>query len=171
MYIQFVTIFWHTFAYFFRHFIGTFVSTFSFRIHEEREIMGFEPETTFNRLCAKKEKDCEQPSKWKIVYWCSTDIWSATFNLQLNSRVICCHTNACLLWKLSWMQITSRYCHSHHCCEHPLEQTCWSKWKWVCLFIQERSELFVIEFLAMDLCITSDLYVSILSFIILTFCT
>ncbi|KAG8432657.1 hypothetical protein GDO86_017047 [Hymenochirus boettgeri] len=51
-----------------RYFIGTSVSTFSFRIHEEREILGFEPKTTYNRFCGDKEKNCEQPTHWKIVY-------------------------------------------------------------------------------------------------------
>ncbi|XP_037775793.1 GDP-fucose protein O-fucosyltransferase 2-like [Penaeus monodon] len=50
-----------------RYFTGSYESTFSFRIQEEREIMGFPVETTFNRLCGKKAK-CEQPAKWKIVY-------------------------------------------------------------------------------------------------------
>ncbi|XP_041057187.1 GDP-fucose protein O-fucosyltransferase 2 isoform X2 [Carcharodon carcharias] len=51
-----------------RYFIGTSVSTFSFRIHEEREILGFEPKTTYNRFCGDEEKECEQPTHWKIVY-------------------------------------------------------------------------------------------------------
>ena len=52
-----------------RVFVGTYVSTFTFRINEEREILGFDPETTFNRLCGDgEEKECEQPTKWKIVY-------------------------------------------------------------------------------------------------------
>nr|XP_027232330.1 GDP-fucose protein O-fucosyltransferase 2-like [Penaeus vannamei] len=50
-----------------RYFTGSYESTFSFRIQEEREIMGFPVETTFNRLCGKKAK-CEQPAKWKIVF-------------------------------------------------------------------------------------------------------
>ncbi|KAK4325593.1 hypothetical protein Pmani_003835 [Petrolisthes manimaculis] len=50
-----------------RYFTGTYESTFSFRIQEEREIMGFQVETTFNRLCGKNTK-CEQPAKWKISY-------------------------------------------------------------------------------------------------------
>lgn len=50
-----------------RYFMGTHESTFSFRIQEEREIMGFLVETTFNRLCGKNPK-CEQPAKWKISY-------------------------------------------------------------------------------------------------------
>lgn len=49
-----------------RYFLGTHESTFSFRIQEEREILGFPEETTFNRLCGKDE--CEKPSQWKIVY-------------------------------------------------------------------------------------------------------
>ncbi|GAB1607368.1 GDP-fucose protein O-fucosyltransferase 2-like [Argonauta hians] len=52
-----------------RYFIGTHLSTFSFRIQEEREILGFKTITTFNRLCKEEEgTDCEQPSKWTIVY-------------------------------------------------------------------------------------------------------
>ncbi|KAK7508028.1 hypothetical protein BaRGS_00000993 [Batillaria attramentaria] len=53
-----------------RYFIGTRESTFSFRIQDEREILGFDPDTTFNCLCGdkKKDKECEQPSRWKIVY-------------------------------------------------------------------------------------------------------
>ncbi|XP_062862490.1 GDP-fucose protein O-fucosyltransferase 2 isoform X2 [Trichomycterus rosablanca] len=50
-----------------RYFIGTSVSTFSFRIHEEREILGFDPKTTYNRFCGDDEKECEQPTHWKIV--------------------------------------------------------------------------------------------------------
>lgn len=49
------------------YFIGTHESTFSFRIQEEREILGFPVERTFNRLCGKNTK-CEKPSLWKIVF-------------------------------------------------------------------------------------------------------
>ncbi|GAB6023106.1 GDP-fucose protein O-fucosyltransferase 2 [Chamberlinius hualienensis] len=52
-----------------RYFIGTSESTFSFRIEEDREIIGFDPDTTFNRLCGDPEGDkCEQPTRWRIVY-------------------------------------------------------------------------------------------------------
>ncbi|XP_063457432.1 GDP-fucose protein O-fucosyltransferase 2 isoform X2 [Pan paniscus] len=51
-----------------RFFIGTSVSTFSFRIHEEREILGLDPKTTYNRFCGDQEKACEQPTHWKITY-------------------------------------------------------------------------------------------------------
>jgi peptide-O-fucosyltransferase len=50
----------------FSHFIGTHHSTFSLRIHEDREILGFPPESTFNRFCADGQQECEQPSKWTI---------------------------------------------------------------------------------------------------------
>ncbi|RZC35369.1 GDP-fucose protein O-fucosyltransferase 2, partial [Asbolus verrucosus] len=50
-----------------RHFVGTYESTFSFRIQEEREILGFPAKATFNCLC-KDESECPQPSVWKIVY-------------------------------------------------------------------------------------------------------
>ncbi|XP_061726167.1 GDP-fucose protein O-fucosyltransferase 2 [Cydia pomonella] len=49
------------------YFIGTHESTFSFRIQEEREILGFDSQTTFNRFCPDKGK-CDKPSKWTIVY-------------------------------------------------------------------------------------------------------
>uniref|UniRef100_A0A914HCH2 GDP-fucose protein O-fucosyltransferase 2 n=1 Tax=Globodera rostochiensis TaxID=31243 RepID=A0A914HCH2_GLORO len=49
-----------------RFFIGTHLSTFSFRIHEDREILGLDPETTFNRFCPDGVLDCEQPAKWTI---------------------------------------------------------------------------------------------------------
>ncbi|XP_049641427.1 GDP-fucose protein O-fucosyltransferase 2 isoform X2 [Suncus etruscus] len=51
-----------------RVFIGTSLSTFSFRIHEEREILGFDPKTTYNRFCGDQEDACEQPTHWKVVY-------------------------------------------------------------------------------------------------------
>lgn len=49
-----------------RYFIGTQPSTFTFRIQEEREILGFPVETTFNAFCA--DENCERGSVWKIVY-------------------------------------------------------------------------------------------------------
>ncbi|XP_026281016.1 GDP-fucose protein O-fucosyltransferase 2 [Frankliniella occidentalis] len=52
-----------------KYFIGTHESTFSFRIQEEREIMGFQRNTTFNRLCGREEGfPCTQPTQWPIVY-------------------------------------------------------------------------------------------------------
>nr|XP_039261509.1 GDP-fucose protein O-fucosyltransferase 2-like [Styela clava] len=59
-----------------RYFIGTSESTFSFRIQEEREIMGFDRDTTFNRLCGDEEgDDCQQPSRWKIAWESDGEIW------------------------------------------------------------------------------------------------
>lgn len=49
------------------YFIGTHDSTFTFRIQEEREILGFKSSTTFNRLCPDTGP-CERPSKWTIVH-------------------------------------------------------------------------------------------------------
>ena len=43
--------------FFCRYFVGSAESTFSFRIQEEREILGFEAESTFNMLC----KDTRRP--------------------------------------------------------------------------------------------------------------
>uniref|UniRef100_A0A915Q588 GDP-fucose protein O-fucosyltransferase 2 n=1 Tax=Setaria digitata TaxID=48799 RepID=A0A915Q588_9BILA len=56
-----------------RYFVGTHVSTFSYRIQEDREILGFRPEKTFNRLCPDGNDACEQPAKWRIVYKESSD--------------------------------------------------------------------------------------------------
>jgi peptide-O-fucosyltransferase len=57
-----------------KYFIGTYESTFSFRIQEEREILGFKPETTFNRFCSENnnyqqddDEKCDKTSKWLIV--------------------------------------------------------------------------------------------------------
>ncbi|GFU28407.1 GDP-fucose protein O-fucosyltransferase 2 [Nephila pilipes] len=50
-----------------RYFLGTHESTFSFRIQEEREILGFPVETTFNRLCGDNQTTCTQPSRWTIA--------------------------------------------------------------------------------------------------------
>lgn len=64
-----------------RFFIGTHESTFSFRIQEEREIMGFPAKTTFNRLCGDNVNyPCEKPSVWKIVYWSYIEV-----NINLES--------------------------------------------------------------------------------------
>lgn len=52
-----------------KYFTGTHESTFSFRIQEEREIMGFPANMTFNRLCGRQESlPCSQPTKWKIAF-------------------------------------------------------------------------------------------------------
>ncbi|XP_014471925.1 PREDICTED: GDP-fucose protein O-fucosyltransferase 2 isoform X2 [Dinoponera quadriceps] len=50
-----------------RYFIGTHESTFTFRIQEDREIMGFSSKTTFNRLCKDKNK-CATAGQWQIVW-------------------------------------------------------------------------------------------------------
>lgn len=51
-----------------KYFLGSFESTFSFRIQEEREIMGFPATTTFDMLCPDGEEDCEKGSKW-LIEW------------------------------------------------------------------------------------------------------
>ncbi|XKL61268.1 hypothetical protein PGB90_008325 [Kerria lacca] len=50
-----------------RYFIGSYESTFSFRIQEERELLNFHPDTTFNRFCGNAEINCKQPSRWLKV--------------------------------------------------------------------------------------------------------
>jgi len=53
-----------------RYFIGTCSSTFSFRIYEERDILGFDPKTTYNCICGQQApKDrCEQPGGWRVKF-------------------------------------------------------------------------------------------------------
>ncbi|XP_065365103.1 GDP-fucose protein O-fucosyltransferase 2 [Calliphora vicina] len=52
-----------------RFFIGTYESTFTYRIYEEREILGFPRDRTFNTLCKKSTmENCLQNSVWPIVY-------------------------------------------------------------------------------------------------------
>lgn len=51
-----------------RSFLGTPESTFTFRIQEEREILGFPLEENFNMLCPDDKLNCEKASQWKIVY-------------------------------------------------------------------------------------------------------
>lgn len=50
-----------------RYFIGTHESTFTFRIQEDREIIGFSSKTTFNKLC-KANEDCAIDGFWSIVW-------------------------------------------------------------------------------------------------------
>ncbi|EDV20912.1 uncharacterized protein TRIADDRAFT_50901 [Trichoplax adhaerens] len=51
-----------------KYFIGSKESTFSFRIYEERELMGFKSKMTYNQLCNHHQSNCEGPSEWKVVY-------------------------------------------------------------------------------------------------------
>ena len=51
-----------------KHFVGSAESTFTFRIQEEREIMGFAVVDTFGMLCPDEQFDCEKGSIWKIAY-------------------------------------------------------------------------------------------------------
>ena len=67
--------------FFSRHFVGSRESTFSFRIQEEREIMGFQTESTFDMLCPDGEFDCTKGSTWKIV-------WPPKPNPELSAPVI-----------------------------------------------------------------------------------
>lgn len=51
------------------YFVGTYESTFTYRIYEEREILGFPKDRTFNTLCKKSTmENCLQNSVWPIVY-------------------------------------------------------------------------------------------------------
>lgn len=51
-----------------RYFIGTDGSTFTFRIQEDREIIGFPTKTTFNRLCKYEYEKCTITDQWRIVW-------------------------------------------------------------------------------------------------------
>ncbi|KFD57727.1 hypothetical protein M514_01397 [Trichuris suis] len=50
-----------------RYFLGSSESTFSLRIYDDREILGFDSSTTFNSFCGTDQQDCEQPAQWKLV--------------------------------------------------------------------------------------------------------
>ncbi|XP_044591061.1 GDP-fucose protein O-fucosyltransferase 2 isoform X1 [Cotesia glomerata] len=49
-----------------KYFIGTYESTFTFRIQEDREILGLPIKSTFNTFCGKKK--CPKSSQWTIIY-------------------------------------------------------------------------------------------------------
>ncbi|ODN02946.1 GDP-fucose protein O-fucosyltransferase 2 [Orchesella cincta] len=49
-----------------KHFIGTRDSTFTLRIFEEREILGFSSNSNFNYLCPdQNEMNCEKATQWR----------------------------------------------------------------------------------------------------------
>ena len=50
-----------------KFFIGTHESTFTFRIQEDREILGLSSESTFNEICKEVNK-CPAKHSWKIVW-------------------------------------------------------------------------------------------------------
>ncbi|XP_058794210.1 GDP-fucose protein O-fucosyltransferase 2 isoform X2 [Phymastichus coffea] len=50
-----------------RHFIGTKESTFTYRIQEDREILSFPVESTFNNLCPEGNT-CSPEGRWEIVW-------------------------------------------------------------------------------------------------------
>ena len=49
--------------------LGSFESTFSFRIHEDRQLMGFSKESTFNQLCGMKDNENDPSSCTPPTYW------------------------------------------------------------------------------------------------------
>lgn len=51
-----------------KYFIGTKESTFSLRIQEEREILGFVPSSTFNCFCNEKPSQVCNTNKWLIQF-------------------------------------------------------------------------------------------------------
>jgi len=59
-----------------RYFIGTRESTFTFRIQEEREMMGFSEDETFDMLCRDGETKCEGGTQWKIDWGPVDKDWS-----------------------------------------------------------------------------------------------
>ncbi|XP_030379507.1 GDP-fucose protein O-fucosyltransferase 2 [Scaptodrosophila lebanonensis] len=51
-----------------RHFVGTYESTFTYRIYEEREILGFNKASTFNTFCKALGGNCARNAVWPIVW-------------------------------------------------------------------------------------------------------
>ena len=68
-----------------RYFIGTRESTFTFRIQEEREMMGFKEEMTFDMLCRDGEEECEGGTQWKIDWGPVDADWSLARD-KVNTR-------------------------------------------------------------------------------------
>eukprot|EP00092_Neocalanus_flemingeri_P039386 GFUD01042883.1.p1 GENE.GFUD01042883.1~~GFUD01042883.1.p1 ORF type:complete len:431 (+),score=142.76 GFUD01042883.1:39-1331(+) len=58
-----------------KYFIGSKESTFTFRIQEEREIMGFELKDTFDMLCGEGKETCEKGTQWKIEWGTKNYQW------------------------------------------------------------------------------------------------
>ena len=58
-----------------RYFIGTSESTFTFRIQEEKEIMGFKLDDTFDMLCRDGQETCEGGTRWKIEWDKRGHVW------------------------------------------------------------------------------------------------
>ncbi|KRZ33462.1 GDP-fucose protein O-fucosyltransferase 2 [Trichinella pseudospiralis] len=74
-----------------KYFIGTAESTFSFRIQEDREILGFSHNTTFNCLCPDHNLNCEQPAKWYMKQKCDINVLAVA--LRSNCSVNCYKTH------------------------------------------------------------------------------
>lgn len=51
-----------------RHFVGTYESTFTYRIYEEREVLGFSKSSTFNTFCKALGGNCARNAVWPIVW-------------------------------------------------------------------------------------------------------
>ncbi|KAH8419889.1 hypothetical protein KR009_003496 [Drosophila setifemur] len=51
-----------------RYFVGTYESTFTYRIYEEREILGFPQASTFNTFCKALGGSCSRNAVWPIVW-------------------------------------------------------------------------------------------------------
>ncbi|EDW43827.1 GDP-fucose protein O-fucosyltransferase 2 [Drosophila sechellia] len=51
-----------------RYFVGTYESTFTYRIYEEREILGFTQTSTFNTFCKALGGSCSRNAVWPIVW-------------------------------------------------------------------------------------------------------
>lgn len=68
-----------------KYFIGSRESTFTFRIQEEREIMGFRLADTFDMLCKDNEESCESGSKWKIDWGKKGKKWQLP-NMETNKK-------------------------------------------------------------------------------------
>ncbi|XP_017086756.1 GDP-fucose protein O-fucosyltransferase 2 [Drosophila eugracilis] len=58
-----------------RYFVGTYESTFTYRIYEEREILGFSQASTFNTFCKVVGGRCPRNAVWPIM-WGDSDIGS-----------------------------------------------------------------------------------------------
>merc|ERR1711936_758900 len=70
-----------------RYFIGSRESTFTFRIQEEREIMGFKLDTTFDMLCGEGKLSCEKGTQWKIEWGKQNQKWQCISTLHVPNEI------------------------------------------------------------------------------------
>ncbi len=116
-----------------------------FQNTREREILGFDPKTTYNRFCGDDENECEQPTHWKIVYWSHRTLdagytdcnWFLRFKRILYIFVCFCW----LCWKYNLIkELFTQKWHFLNIYSPSSHLRC----RWICFFIRKDQEKFSI---------------------------